>query len=386
MWKLPTRLAAVTLIALGAAGCEIAKSTNPLSPSVAGPIPGVAITAPRMLEPGPGADISKDQQPIRLVAENATTTGVRPLTYTFEIATDAEFANKAFSQGGVPQGDGRTTVEAPVLDPERTYYWRARAEDGANTGPFAGAQSFRVRTPVVLEPPWLVAPPNGVTLPAGVAPVLIFGGSGRSGPVSNLRYTLQVSLNTSFTSVVAEVTVAEQPGRTSFTLSQALEGDTVYYWRARAVDDSTTGPWSGWWAFRTPALPGGGGGGGGGGGVPPARCYLRDGEALVNCIAAKYPERLVPTATLEERDRNMAFLRDRIIENGICGGLDLAWNLKRGVGPHSIDALAWRHDGIVEVVDIGQAYDDTSRTLRLQWALVGGTPGYDGYSPRPACN
>lgn len=81
----------------------------------------------------------------------------------------------------------------------------------------------------------------------------------------------------------------------------------------------------------------------------------------------------------------MEFLRDRIIEAGICGGLDLAWNLKRGVGPHSIDALAWRTGGVDEVVDVGAAFDDTSSELRLQWSIVGGPPGYDRYEPRPTC-
>ena len=36
------------------AGCEAQKSSNPLSPSVAGPIPGVNITAPKLVEPAQG--------------------------------------------------------------------------------------------------------------------------------------------------------------------------------------------------------------------------------------------------------------------------------------------------------------------------------------------
>ena len=39
------------------AGCEAQKSETPLSPSVAGPIPGVEITAPRLLEPSMGTKI-----------------------------------------------------------------------------------------------------------------------------------------------------------------------------------------------------------------------------------------------------------------------------------------------------------------------------------------
>ena len=43
---------AVLILAL--AGCEAQKSENPFSPSVAGPIPGVNITAPKLIEPAQG--------------------------------------------------------------------------------------------------------------------------------------------------------------------------------------------------------------------------------------------------------------------------------------------------------------------------------------------
>src|SRR5690606_15450082 len=105
--------------------------------------------------------------------------------------------------------------------------------------------------------------------------------------------------------------------------------------------------------------------------VPPpptsGACAGSDGDSVVACIAARYPERLAAGVSHDERVGHMAFLRDRIIEHGRCKGLDLAWNLKRGVGPHSIDALAWRVNGAVEVVDIGVGYDDTSHALELQW-------------------
>jgi hypothetical protein len=45
------------------AGCETAKSANPTAPSVAGPIPGVNITAPRPLEPGAGSTLVFSSEP-----------------------------------------------------------------------------------------------------------------------------------------------------------------------------------------------------------------------------------------------------------------------------------------------------------------------------------
>src|SRR5512143_1893767 len=47
-----------------AAGCEAKKSSNPLSPTVAGPIPGVVISAPVLIEPAQGFKFKVSQQPI----------------------------------------------------------------------------------------------------------------------------------------------------------------------------------------------------------------------------------------------------------------------------------------------------------------------------------
>lgn len=82
---------------------------------------------------------------------------------------------------------------------------------------------------------------------------------------------------------------------------------------------------------------------------------------------------------MAQRTRNMEFLRDRMIEVARCGGLDVAWNKKRGVGPHSHDAIAWRTRGRVEVVDIALAFKDPSKPLRLHWNITSGPSGYDRY-------
>jgi len=68
-------LVAGTLSALLAA-CAVEKSETPLAPTVAGPIAGVNITAPKGLEPSAGALIPGDRQPVTLLLENpASTTG-----------------------------------------------------------------------------------------------------------------------------------------------------------------------------------------------------------------------------------------------------------------------------------------------------------------------
>src|SRR5262245_28414406 len=96
--------ASASALLLAAVGCEAAKSSNPLSPTVAGPLPGVDITAPKTLEPA-NAKIAVDQQPLTLLAENAGSSGPRPLVYVFEVAIDAGFSNKVFVKENVPPGD-----------------------------------------------------------------------------------------------------------------------------------------------------------------------------------------------------------------------------------------------------------------------------------------
>src|SRR5206468_8947649 len=107
--KSPVALFLCTIAIVAATGCAAEKSSNPLTPTVAGPIPGVDISAPKVLTPA-ATKIPVDQQPVTLLAENAYTTGVRPLTYIFEVATDSGFANKVFVRDGVtPDEDGRNS-------------------------------------------------------------------------------------------------------------------------------------------------------------------------------------------------------------------------------------------------------------------------------------
>src|SRR4051812_13802421 len=105
----------VLVLTLGA--CEAKKSSNPLAPSVAGPIPGVDITPPAVLEPSQGFKFRDNEQPVRLTVQNANSSGVRPLSYSFDVASDSGFSTKVFSRAGVAPGDGgRTSVQIDPLD------------------------------------------------------------------------------------------------------------------------------------------------------------------------------------------------------------------------------------------------------------------------------
>ena len=364
-------------------GCEAQKSSNPLSPSVAGPIAGVEITAPVLVEPAQGLKYKESQQPIKLVIQNASSSGVRPITYTCEIATDTNFETKVFARASVPPGDGgRTSVQADRLDLGRAYYWRARADDGANTSLYSAAQ-FEVLPKPDLSVPGLVSPVNNERVTSS-SPTLTVSNSTRNSAVGSLRYEFQVAKDAAFTLLSATGNVDEGGGQTSYQVDRTLDANLTHYWRARATDGDTTTSWSGAQTFRTPAPGPSPGPGPGPGPDPGGSCASNNGETIVRCIENKYPQYLAAGVSHNQRVANMEFLRDRVIESGICGGMDLAWNLKRGTGPRSIDAIAWRVNGRVEVVDIGTAYDDTGSVLRLAWGIVEGPAGYESY-PRPSC-
>ena len=261
------QVCASLLVAVSGAACEMTKSENPLGPTVAGPIPGVNITSPTPLEPAQGFRIAVETQPITLTLSNAATTGVRPLNYLFEVATDAGFSNKIFSREGITPGEsGRTILRLPnALAPERSYYWRARAQDGANTGPYSPAAFFNVFTPVVLGKPILQEPVNNITA-TSQQPILKFANAPRSGPAGPITYEIQLAENDAFGPAVGIWAVDERPGQTTLAVPILLTASKTYFWRVRGSEASTIGPWSDVQAFKAP-VPGGGGGGGGGGGA-----------------------------------------------------------------------------------------------------------------------
>lgn len=282
-------------VAALAAACTQEKSEHPLSPTVAGPIPGVAITAPSIVEPAQGARIAAANQPISITVGNASTNFVRPLSYAFEVAVDANFNNKVFARDQVQPGQGKTTLRLPdSLAPERSYYWRVRASDGVNTGPYTGPWVFNVYTPVVIGRPNPVWPIRNATT-ASVQPIFTVANAPRSGPVGHVSYQLQVANDSAFASLFAVWQFPESPGQTSLAAPSQLASDKQYFWRIRGYDsNSVIGPWTDTQLFKTPAAaptpaphpPGGGGG-------RACTPYAQPID-VVSCRRAQYPARLSP--------------------------------------------------------------------------------------------
>jgi hypothetical protein len=382
-----------TSVCLALAACGTEKSSNPLSPSVAGPIAGVTITAPKPLEPSNGAEI-KTGTTVTLRLENASSNSQRPFWHQLEVATDSAFASKVVSADKInPGSDGRVSYTiAAGLTTGQVYYWRARAVDGANTGPYSATASFRVVDPVTIAAPGLVSPANGETL-ATTTPTLVARNTAVTGSAGAITLRFEVAADGGFTQMIAIWSTGRSGGDTTSVQGSALTAGQTYYWRVQATNGTITSAYSAPQSFKTPAPiveppPTGGGGGpttppptGGGGGSWP-----HSGEEVVAWAIRTYPDRLAPTSSGGRR-ANMEFLRDRMIEAGICGGMQLAWNLKRGGPELSVDYFTWNSNGRWVGVDIAHDYDNAGKSLQLTWAPMPDDPyaTYGGYTNPLPC-
>ena len=209
MPKLCTKLLVGAAAAVFLSACQVEKSSNPLSPPVAGPMAGVVISTPTLLEPGQDWEMRTRDQPLKLLFQNADTNGDRPLKYSFDLATDAEFKNIIFARTGVePNAAGVTQFQLPDKLAAGTYWWRTRADDGANTSPYSATKSFVVVADVVLGVPAPLSPISNVTV-SDLTPEFKVRAADRSGVKAALEYMLQVSNNSAFTSIAATFIQAE---------------------------------------------------------------------------------------------------------------------------------------------------------------------------------
>jgi hypothetical protein len=248
----PTTGLIALLAIVGLAGCEAAKSANPLAPSVAGPIPGVAITAPTPLEPSTGAQLVAAGQLVTLLIENPSTSGARPLWLQVEMSSDTDFKQIVHSADRVSPGtNGRTSYKLPEPLTAATYYWRSRAQDGANTGPYSSVFQFSVVNPVVIEPPTPMEPAGNVSTnrPEFKA---------RNGNIQNTSgviYRFEISRSQDAGGTIAVLTTVPGAGGTSSVTMGDLPYETTFYWRAYATDQVRQSDFSAYLSFKTPAAP-----------------------------------------------------------------------------------------------------------------------------------
>src|SRR5437879_6162556 len=98
--------------------CTQASPPRPTETRAPGPtavpvdvVTGVTLTAPSPVSPALNQQFKYSEQPLTLTVKNAVSTGTTARTYTFEVATDAAFANKVYSKDGVTESATQTSVK-----------------------------------------------------------------------------------------------------------------------------------------------------------------------------------------------------------------------------------------------------------------------------------
>jgi hypothetical protein len=283
----------LTLPAIGllaaAVGCSgvIQKSANPTSPTIAGALDGVTFTAPVNVTPAQNAQIKYTDQPITFAFDSATSTSPRPFTMHLQISKAYAFDTTVFDRGGFEPPTTGSRISFRMADrlPKGIYYWRVRAEDGANNSDWSPPAAFEALDQIIVGAPSPKSPMNNERVTTR-NPTLTANDGVSSGPHKALQYEFQLAKDFAFTSVVADGIVGESAGTSSYIVSASLDYDIAYYWRVRASDGDVTSGWSDIAAFASPATPPptptpppapGGGGGSGSGPVP---------DGWQNCLSA----------------------------------------------------------------------------------------------------
>jgi hypothetical protein len=305
---LPLFLLPLTLV-----GCEqfVEKSSNPLSPTVAGPMAGISIEVPGQISPGADSKVDDKDQPLALLIENPYTNTERTVVLGVQVSTEPSFENIAYSREGIGLGaDGKTSIRIDKLQSGRRYYWRVKADDGANASGWSAVRSFDLLQPVVIGTPNPKSPVGGARV-LSFSPILTVFNGQSSGPAGTIRYQYQVSETAAFTSNVVDGQHTEGGGGESSFATPALSGfDKIFFWRARILGDRHTGDWSRIESFRTPLVstpaPGPT--------LPPAGSLSQCGPptlfepmSILNCHRSFYSAHM-------SREEHVAFLRGALAD------------------------------------------------------------------------
>jgi hypothetical protein len=346
---------AVLCATLATAACERAKSSNPLSPDVAGPIPGVSIGAPTPLEPPQGGQVVKNGEPVTLLLENTSTSGQRPLHLQLQVAVDANFGQLVHHNERIEPGpDGRTAYRMPEeLNANTTYFWRSRAADGANTGPYSFTSQFTVVNPVVMETPTPIEPSGPIATNRPTFRVRNGGISGTEGAY----YRFELATAPDENAIVAVVTTTPgSNGETAISVGDLPYGRT-FFWRVHASDGTTQSNHSAMISFTTPNPPAGPSPGPGGptpgtpnipstgartpDPPPGARLPLPNGFPVVQAVANQYPSFLLHSC--QEHGGTWQFL-DVVVDTLRQSDTRWGYNWKRGnVGDPSLDIVDYNY-------------------------------------------
>jgi uncharacterized protein (TIGR03382 family) len=203
--------------------------------------------APRPVQPMVGSQVST-LTPV-LVVDNVVDADDATVTYLFEVAEDAAFTVGRQASAAVAAGERGSTSWAVMgaLKPFTSYFWRVTAVDphGGSRQGEASSFSIFIGRPANHAPgaPALVGPAQGESV-ASATPALVASPATDSDGDA-LSYVFELDTSATFGGAARQVSsaVEAQDGKVGWTPA-ALQENTRYYWRVRALDAASAGDWT----------------------------------------------------------------------------------------------------------------------------------------------
>lgn len=183
------------------------------------------IATPELTSPGDGQDALPRRPQFQWSAVQHAD------TYRIQISKDPGFGNTVVDTAV----NSNTFQPVSFLDYLTTYHWRVKARNKAT-----GIQSNWTPTrsfETVIEPPEQVTTvaPVDMAIQQSVNPSLLWNSSPRAA-----EYTLQVATSKDFEQMQYSGVTTD----TAYTVTEALDYATRYYWRIQASNEGGTGGWS----------------------------------------------------------------------------------------------------------------------------------------------
>lgn len=200
------------------AGASFRMNSLPAAPTAMNPaqMQGVTSTMPTLSHAN-SVDAEKDKS-----------------TYAYEVYADPEMTILVAQADDYPQGSGTTTAwPVPVtLNEDEDYYWRVRAHDGFEDGPWAGPAAFWVNAVNQLPAAFtLLVPDSGVVI-GDQTPAFAWTIAADADPYDLVHYTLTYATNPLFT----DATSIPGLDTTCHTPVQPLAAGKTFYWKVLASD------------------------------------------------------------------------------------------------------------------------------------------------------
>jgi hypothetical protein len=154
------------------------------------------------------------------------------VNYTVQIGTDPSFAGLAWT----PAATTGTQLVVPggTLTAGRTYYWRVWVAAGNPLATQRATRTFVVSLSQNVPSATLSSPAPGAT---GISATPNFQWQPVAGATG---YRVQLATDAAFTNILANQLL----DTTVWSYSEALEYDTTYYWRVKAVSADTESGWT----------------------------------------------------------------------------------------------------------------------------------------------